>query len=93
MRINGLNRWPDRNERREYYTHNLSQLLRLAQIDIFQLDPDPIRAKLGVVLLWQRGEGYNPTSMPTNVARDMCESALGEEGVNRWIESRFRLVR
>jgi hypothetical protein len=93
MKVERLNRWPDRDQRKELYTHNLAWLLRHLNVDVLQLGSDAICAPLNVVLLWRRAEGYNPAAMPARVARDMCDAALGEDGVNRWIENRFQLVR
>lgn len=89
MKRERLNRWPDRSDRPELWTHSLHRLCRIAEIDLAELVADPISTSWAVVLLWQRGEGYNPATMPSRVARDMVEAATGTEGVNRWIEHRF----
>ena len=93
MKHEGLNRWPDRSDRRELYSHNLVRLAGLAGVEIFDLAHDPIAPRWQVVRLWKRAEAYDPAVMPLRVARDMVEAACGSEGVNRWIEHRFRLDR
>ncbi|WP_395395789.1 HEPN domain-containing protein [Novosphingobium sp. BL-8A] len=93
MHTERLNRWPERHERRELYTHVLHRLLDIAGVDLNQVISEPVAPALHVTLSWQRGEGYNPNAMPRKVASDMVEAATGINGVNRWIETRFRLPR
>jgi hypothetical protein len=78
-----LNNWPDRDSRRELYTHDLSKLVALAGIEL--TTTDPIGASWKTVLDWDRSQGYDPNPMPRKVARSMIEAAFGEKGVVTWI--------
>jgi HEPN domain-containing protein len=87
-----FNRWPSREERPDLYSHDLRHLFAEAGIDLQALIRDPPAPKLQTVLLWRRGEGYNPKAMPEKVARDIVDAALGPEGVIEWLCMRFRLT-
>lgn len=93
MRKDGLNRWPERPSRPDLWTHDLTRLAKAAGINLPGLITDPISAAFLVVLLWRRGEGYNPKTMPLRVASDMVLAATGKDGVNQWIAKRFQLIR
>lgn len=86
-----FNRWPSREHRPDLYGHNLRLLMREAGINDAALLRDRIAPRWQVVLLWGRGDTYNPGAMPSKAARDMVEAACGSDGVLRWIGSRFRL--
>ncbi len=78
-----LNIWPDRDTRKELYTHDLRKLVQIAGIE---LNPkDPIGPSWAVVLQWDRGQAYDPNPMPRKVARSMIEAAFGRKGVVTWI--------
>jgi hypothetical protein len=85
------NAWPSRERRLDLYGHNLHLLMREAGIQELQLLRDPIAHKWQTVLLWGRGDTYNPGAMPLRVAKDMVEAACGPDGVIQWIDTRFRL--
>jgi hypothetical protein len=86
-----FNTWPSRGLRQDLYGHNLFHLLAEAGIDIKKLSKDPVAYKLQTVLLWNRGDTYNPKAMPRRVAASMVEAACGSNGVRSWIGTRFRL--
>jgi hypothetical protein len=78
-----LNRWPDIASRKELYTHDLRELVRIAGIEL--KTSDPIGPSWAVVLQWDRGQAYDPVRMPRRVARSMVDAAFGEKGVVTWI--------
>ena len=78
-----LNSWPDRDARRELYTHDLTTLVEIAEIEL--TTTDPTGASWKTVLDWDRSQGYDPNPMPRKVARSMIEAAFGEKGVVTWI--------
>jgi hypothetical protein len=86
-----FNTWPSRGLRQDLYEHKLHSLLQEAGIDVKQLTKDPVAHKLQTVLLWNRGDTYNPKAMPRRVAASMVEAACGSDGVRSWIGARFRL--
>lgn len=92
MKHHRHNRYPSREDRPDLYTHNLHGLLREAAVDLRGLARDPIAPHFQTVLLWERSEGYNPTSMPMRVAEDMVTSACGPSGVLQWLATRYRLI-
>ena len=78
-----LTSWPERDARGELYTHDLRKLVQIAGIELSPTDP--VTPSWSVVLQWDRGQAYDPLSMPRRVARSMIESAFGEKGVVTWI--------
>lgn len=87
-----FNRFPPKESRPDLYTHNLMHLAREAGIDFGGLARDPIAPHFQTVLLWNRGEGYNPSPMPMRIAEDMVSSACGPNGVIQWLATRYRLT-
>ena len=92
MAYQRFNRFPDKDRRPDLYTHNLMHLAREAGIDFRGLARDPVAPHFQTVLLWNRSEGYNPSSMPMRVAEDMVSSACGPSGVIQWLATRYRLT-
>jgi hypothetical protein len=90
MKKEGMNRWPDKDERPELWTHDLRALLkRLGMLDV---DPKtPVAPALKTVLDWQRDHGYSTTTFPLKAAKQLCEAAFDSNGVIEWIASRYRL--
>jgi hypothetical protein len=86
-----FNRWPSRSLRADLHTHNLFYLMQEAGIQSADLHNDPIAPKWQTVLLWRRGDAYDPAAMPVKVAQDMLDAAYGSDGVVAWICRRFRL--
>jgi len=78
-----LNTWPDKDSRKELYTHDLRKLVQIAGIELNTRDP--IGPSWAVVLQWDRGQAYDPDRMPRKVARSMIEAAFGQKGVVTWI--------
>lgn len=78
-----LNRWPDKGDRPELYTHDLRNLVEIAGIE--PRTTDATGPSWAVVLQWDRAQGYDPNPMPRRVARSMIEAAFGENGVVTWI--------
>lgn len=83
MRRHGLNGWPTRDLRPDLYTHNLRDLLVLADVQLSARDPRAASWK--VVLDWDRNQGYDPKPMPRKVAKAWVEAAFGEKGAVTWI--------
>ena len=80
-----FNRWPDRSDDPDLYTHNLWKLFRRSGI---VLDS---RSNFGpcwaVVLQWQRLQGYDHERMPRKVAQSFYEAAFGNYGVVEWLRT------
>lgn len=85
-----FNLWPSRAGRPDLYTHDITRLMTIAGIDLEALVSDPIAPKFMTVRLWRRSDGYK-THMPGRVARDICEAAFSQDGVLKWIGSRFQI--
>lgn len=84
MRRERMNRWPDREDRGELYTHDLPALFRIAGIDPAGMI-GPIRARLRVVLQWRREYEYVGRTMERRAARSMIDAAFGSGGVVQWL--------
>jgi len=78
-----FNRWPDRKDAPELYTHNLLKLSEKADIIIDTKSPYAPCWRL--IFRWQRAQGYHYGTMPKKVARDFYEAAFGEYGVVEWL--------
>jgi hypothetical protein len=86
MKRERLNRWPDRDERRELHTHDLKDLMRIAGIDPRGLER-PLKASLRTVLDWDRNHDYAVGTMERRVARSMVEATFGPDGVITWLKT------
>lgn len=87
-----LNRWPDRGEDDELWTHDLERLLARLGHPLAAFDPrDPIAARLKLVMEWRRSHSYSMTKLELKFTRDMVDAALGASGVVAWIADRYRL--
>jgi hypothetical protein len=83
-----LNGWPSREARPELYTHNIRKLREIADLP---LDPrSPQASGWHLFLQWDRGQGYDPKTMPRKVARSWVEAAFGNEGLVKWIRQLCR---
>lgn len=78
-----LDRWPDRGQRREVFTHDLE---RLAGVLGMRISPaDDVAASWAVVTLWRRDHMYVARDIPEPVVRSLMEAVFAERGVMRWI--------
>jgi hypothetical protein len=92
MKKERFNCWPDRDIAPELWTHDLTILFRRLGITASSFDhKNPIAPALKMVLDWRRDVGYSTKPVPRKMARDMCQAALGEDGVIEWIASLYRL--
>lgn len=81
--VERFNQWPDRESRKDLYTHDLRVLRKIAGIE---LDPKSATAPAWLVVLqWDRHQGYDPNPMPRKVARSMFEATFGKDGVVTWL--------
>lgn len=78
-----LNRWPERNERPELYSHSIDELRRIAGIIIDHREPSA--PSWAMMTQWNRNQDYTPGRMPRKVARSWVEAAFGAKGVVTWI--------
>jgi hypothetical protein len=82
-----FNAWPSKEMRPDLWTHDLRELVRIAEIP---LDAGAPQAPAWhVVLQWDRAQGYDPARMPRRVAQSMVEAAFGELGVVTWIRQKL----
>lgn len=83
MHTRRMNRWPDRDEQLDLYTHNIERLGDAAGLQI--APTDRVAAAWLTAISFQRGDAYDPKPMPRKVARDMYAAAFGPDGVVKWI--------
>jgi hypothetical protein len=91
MKQRRLNRWPDRNEAPELWTHDLGDLFRMLGIDLAGLHRHPVAPSLKTVLDWRREHGYAVGKVPLRNARSMCEAAFESDGVVEWLAGLYHL--
>jgi hypothetical protein len=92
MKKEGLNRWPDRFDDPDLWTHDLRVLFKRLGIDQLTFDPkNPIAPTLKTVLDWRREHGYSVGKVPLKFAKDICEAAFGSNGVVEWLAGLYRL--
>ncbi|MBN8892361.1 MAG: hypothetical protein J0H91_18925 [Rhodospirillales bacterium] len=88
MVANGWNRWPERNERRELYSHNLTELATQAGIIDHLLAAIKDGAPLGQTWLiakdWSNETRYDPRPFPRRRGEDMLW-AVDEMGLVTWL--------
>jgi hypothetical protein len=84
MRREWLSGWPVRDVRPELHTHDLHAFGRFAGIDRAPVPPH-LRHRWATVLAWDHGHEYRASPMPRKVARQMVESAFGDQGVIAWL--------
>lgn len=80
-----MNRWPDRTDAPELYTHDIKALVERADIPTRELPP-LVRSSFRTVIGWNRYRDYEATRMPREEARSMYQAAFGEEGVVEWLK-------
>lgn len=86
MRRERLNCWPGADTHPHLHIHNLRKLFVLAGIDVKLVDKS-MRAKLRVVLDWERHHEYPTPQMARKLAREMVNCTFGEEGVVEWLSN------
>jgi hypothetical protein len=83
------NRWPPKEFRPEFYTHDLADLAAFAGINVRGLVKDKIFPQWLVVRAWHRGDTYDIVPMRATVAQDILDAACGPDGVIAWLMKRF----
>lgn len=89
MRREGLNRWPERGERREVYSHRLTALAEVAGLQPFLLaevynDLTVLGLSWMVAKDWDNEIRYAPGAFPQVRARQMVE-AVNDGGLLEWL--------
>jgi hypothetical protein len=79
--------FPDKNRVNDSYTHNLLELLRLANLQSAMTQDSTIRPALGenwtTVRRWTESSRYSTKTQAD--AQDMIRSAMGKGGILPWI--------
>lgn len=92
MKKDRLNRWPDKEDAPDLWTHDLRDLLKRLGIDPLKFDhKHAVGPSLKMVLDWRRDHGYSVGKLPQKLSRDMCEAAFASNGVVEWIAAQYRL--
>jgi hypothetical protein len=92
MKKERLNRWPDKEDAPDLWTHELWSLFRRLGIEPHKFDSrNPIAPALKTVLDWRREDGYSIGKRPKRTAEDICEAAFGTDGVAEWLAQHYRL--
>ena len=88
MRVQGLNRWPERGERKELHTHTLGELAKHADLITTLLLEIANQTPIGVAWLaakdWSINVRYDPRPFPPRRAADMV-AAVGQRGLLEWL--------
>jgi len=89
MRRERLNRWPERSERHEVYSHRLTALAKVAGLQSFLLaevsnDPTVLGLSWMVVKDWDNEIRYAPGTFSPVRARQMVE-AVNDGGLLQWL--------
>ena len=80
------NRWPDKADRPDLYTHDLRRLMALAGLDSSSI-PRPMMPRFKTVLSWSRENEYQSALVPRRQARQIYEHAFGPDGVIEWLKT------
>ncbi len=92
MKKERLNRWPDRDDAPDLWTHDLRGLFKRLGVDPLGIDPRNLVAPaLKTVLDWRRDHGYSVAKLPLKHASQLCEAAFESNGVVEWIAGLYRL--
>jgi hypothetical protein len=82
-----MNRWPDKADRRDLYSHDLQKLARLAQIESTVVQWLAINDPLGIHWLtvkdWKNEARYDPKPFPAARGQDMLLAVDG--GLSLWL--------
>ncbi|WP_406238219.1 hypothetical protein ACF3NX_12705 [Acetobacter orientalis] len=91
MKKEGLNRWPERRDRRELYTHNLEDLLEIAALedefndDVSSENPSEHARAWLIIKDWDINMRYHvPSAFPQAVAESAVEAIVGM-GLVEWL--------
>jgi len=88
MRVQRLNRWPERGERKELHTHALGELVKHTDLISMLLLEVAGQTPIGVAWLavkdWSINVRYDPKPFPPRQAADMVE-AVGQRGLLEWV--------
>jgi hypothetical protein len=92
MKKERLNRWPDRDEAPDLWSHDLMGLFKRLGIDPLKFDHKHVVApSLKTVLDWRRDHGYSVGKLPLKNADSMYRAAFEANGVVEWIAGLYRL--
>jgi hypothetical protein len=92
MKKERLNRWPDKVDAPDLWTHDLRGLLKRLGVDPLKFDPKhTVAPALKMVLDWRREHGYSVGKLPLKMSGSMCEAAFDSDGVVEWIAAQYRL--
>jgi hypothetical protein len=84
----GLNRWPDRDERRDLYVHDLGKLAMLAGVEADLASEVSANTAIGLAWMvakdWTVETRYDPAPFPPRRVADMVK-AIGEMGLLEWL--------
>ena len=87
-----MNRWPDRKDDPDLWTHDLLTLFKRLGIDPLTFNPrNPVAPALKMCLDWRREHGYSVGNVPQKLSRDICAAAFEANGVIEWIAGLYRL--
>ncbi|MBR0560036.1 hypothetical protein [Neokomagataea anthophila] len=91
MRVHGMNCWPERRERREFYTHDIESLTELAGLDnhinieLLKATRDPHIDAWLIIKDWDINMRYHvPTAFPQALA-ESAVSAIDTMGLVQWL--------
>ena len=88
MRVQRLNRWPERTERKELHVHSLSELAKHADLTATLLAEVTAQTDIGICWLavkdWSINVRYDPRPFPQRRAADMV-AAVGKRGLLEWL--------
>lgn len=80
------NRWPDKADRPDLYTHDLRRVMALAKIGPIDV-PRSLKFEVSTALSWKRESAYRGSVLPRRQAREMYEAVFGPNGVIEWLKS------
>ena len=88
MRVLRLNRWPDRDERRHLYVHDLSKLAVLAGLEADLAAQIAANTAIGLAWMvakdWSVETRYDPAPFPPRRVADMMK-AIEDMGLLEWL--------
>ncbi len=89
MRLHGLNHWPTRSRRPEFYTHDPDILLRLAGLEVAM--PAEVDSETAIGLAWSVAKDFSINrrypdgrAFPEKLAKGM-EAAINARGLLEWL--------
>lgn len=92
MKRERLNRWPDKKDAPDLWTHDLKVLFKRLNVDPVKFDPqNPVAPALKTVLDWRRDHGYSVGKLPLKFAVGLYHAAFESNGVVEWIADQYQL--